>query len=156
MKPGFTIKSAKVANGGFLFRSFKLVRWLNGERIRKQFKKRAEAEGEKQRLEILAGNSDRAVQSVVTRLSFEQVSEAEAAFRRLAGQSQSAAVEWYLTMYRTPLVEKLLAEAVKRVVGSGERAPVNWKRNPCDNNQTTRQRNVPCTIEPFIIGWVSE
>jgi hypothetical protein len=70
---------------------------LNGERIRKQFKSREEADGELNRLNVRAANADGEIQAVNTRLTAAELAQAEAAFARLAGKPLSAAVEWYLT-----------------------------------------------------------
>ncbi len=56
MKAGFKIKSVTVQNGGFEYRTHRLAGWLNGQRIREQFKSRAEAEGRKNELEVKAAN----------------------------------------------------------------------------------------------------
>src|SRR5690606_22522580 len=58
--------------------------WLEGKRIRKNFPTRAEAMAERQTLEIQRIQSDTGVRTAATRLSDEQLHEAEAAFRRVA------------------------------------------------------------------------
>lgn len=104
MRPGFKIKPATIRNGGFTYETFRLTGWLNGQRIRKNFKSRDEAEGEKLRLEIEAGNA--AVRSIITRLTETQVAEAESAITQLAGKASLAgAVAWYLANYRPPVSE---------------------------------------------------
>jgi integrase len=106
----FTIKTTNVRAGGFVYRTYKLRGVLNGVRVRKQFKDRAEAEGEKARLEVQAANSGEIVPRN-TRLTAEQLSVAEAAYSRLASAEKigpralAAAVDWYLAHYRPPVVE---------------------------------------------------
>src|SRR5687767_4630188 len=103
MKAGFNIKEATVTNGGFTYQTFRLTGWSpDGQRIRKQFKSRAEAEGERNRLEVEAANAESATRPINTRLTVEQIAEAEAAFTRLAGRSLSEAVEWFISTYRPP------------------------------------------------------
>lgn len=109
---GFAIKRVTLTEKGFNYDTFRLTGRLNGERIRKQFKSREEALGEANRLGVQAANTDGAIRSVLTRLTGEQVIEAESAFARLTGRSLSAAVDWYLTTYRAPVTSKSLAEAV--------------------------------------------
>ena len=111
MKTGFSIKKSTVTNGAFTYATYRLTGWLNGKRIRKQFKDRAEADGEKQRLEVEAANTDSAIRAMNTRLTSQQIAEAESAFARLAGKSLSAAVDWYLTTYKAPVTNKPLSDA---------------------------------------------
>jgi hypothetical protein len=59
MKPGFKIKPVTVSNGGFTYQTFRLVGWTrDGQRVRKQFKSRDEAEGERNRLEVASANTE--------------------------------------------------------------------------------------------------
>src|SRR5687767_2852268 len=109
---GFSVKRVRLTEKGFSYDTYRLTGWLKGERIRKQFKSREEADGELNRLEVRAANTEGEVLAVNTRLNPVQLAEAEAAFGRLGGKPLSAAVEWYLTTYRPPLVEKQLTEAV--------------------------------------------
>lgn len=97
---------------GYAYQTFELVGHLAGEPVRKRFKNREIALGEKSRLEVLAANQDGGLQALNTRLSRDQLADAEAAIRRLAGKSLSEAVEWYLANYRPPAVAKPLEEAV--------------------------------------------
>ena len=47
---GFSGKTVTVRNGKFAYRTHRLTGWLNGERIRWNYKCREEADGEKNRL----------------------------------------------------------------------------------------------------------
>lgn len=115
-KGGFTIRTLNASEHGFEYQTFQLVGYLHGERIRKRFKKREDAVFEKARLEVLAANAGE-IQPVNTRLTPDQVADAEAAFRRLGGGSLVEAIDWYLANYRPPAVPKSLAEAKASYLG---------------------------------------
>lgn len=85
--------------------------------LRRQFKSREQAEGEKNRLEIEGANGEGLIRAVNTRLTDAQLAEAEAAFVRLAGKPLAQAVEWYLSTYRPPTVEKPLSDIPSKVPG---------------------------------------
>lgn len=112
----FVVRRTRVVVGECAYWTYRLTGWLQGRRIRKQFKTEAEAIGAKQLQEIEAANAAAAgehqVRPVNTALSSAQVREAEAVFHRLGARSLSFAVDWFLTHYRPPLVAKDLAEAV--------------------------------------------
>ena len=105
MKAGFTIKDVPVKNGAFKYRAFRLSGWIDGQRIRRQFQSRDEAEGAKNELEVQAANREGLIRSVNTRLSLAQVADAEAAFARLGSRSLPDAIDWFLANYRPPSVE---------------------------------------------------
>ena len=104
MSPGFKIKTVTVSERGFTYRTHRLTGWLNGRRIREQFRNRDEAEGRKNALEVEASNAVSGTRARVTRLSETQLAEAESAFARLGARSLSEAVGWYLANYRPPQV----------------------------------------------------
>ena len=111
-----TVKELKSVSGQnekrtFAYSTFRLTGWLDGQRIRKQFLSRDEALGEKQALEIRAANLNGDIRARNTRLTIEQLAEAEAAYSRLGGRSLSQAVEWYLDTYRPPVTVTPLAVA---------------------------------------------
>ena len=58
------IKKAKFCEKGFTYETFRLVGWHQGTRVRRQFKSRAEAEVEKNRLEVEAANAVGAVRPI--------------------------------------------------------------------------------------------
>lgn len=64
------------------------------------FKDRAEAEGEKDRLEVAAANRDCSIRPINTRLTTEQVRAAEAAFGRLGAHTLTDAVDYFLKHFR--------------------------------------------------------
>ncbi len=88
--------------------------WLDGTRIRRNFPTRAEALAERQALEIQRLQAVAGVRTTVTRLSDEQLHEAEAAFRRVAGKPRSLSfyLDYALTNYREPESQKPLSEVI--------------------------------------------
>ncbi len=119
MKGEFRIRRMKAREHGTEYFTFQLVGIdESGRRIRLRFKERARAEAEKLRREIRAANRAAIVQPINTRLTEEQVSKAEACYRRLNGVDLEAAVEWYLANYRPPVAPKPLAEAIAAFVAT--------------------------------------
>jgi hypothetical protein len=116
MKSAFSIKRITLAQKGFSYVTFQLTGYLHSQRIRKQFKSQEEALGEKNRLEVAAAN-DGSINSVLTRLTVEQVALAEAAYRRLGDKPLALPVEWFLETYRPPVVEKAFSDAVVAFLG---------------------------------------
>jgi len=103
----FRIRRIEVKDHGCHYVTFLVEGYLRGKRVRKKFQGHEEAIGEKDRLDIAAGNSEAALHVAATRLSDTQLAEAEFCFRRLKDRaSLSAAVEWYLGNYRPPSIEK--------------------------------------------------
>ncbi len=113
MKAGFRIKVVTVTERGFSYRTHRLTGWLDGRRIREQYRSKDEALGRKNVLEVQAANVGSDVKARTTRLSEAQLAEAEAAFSTLSGRSLSAAVSWYLTHYRPPVTPTTIETAVK-------------------------------------------
>ncbi|HWA24153.1 MAG TPA: site-specific integrase [Lacunisphaera sp.] len=101
---------------------YRVTGWLDGKRIRKNLPTRPEAEVERQTLEIQRAQADTGVRPAITRLSDEQLHEAEAIFRRLAGQVRSLSfyVDFALANYREPAQQKSLAEAIKEYKAAKE------------------------------------
>lgn len=62
--------------------------WLNGVRIRRNFRTHAEAETERERLELQRLDHRNQVRTAVTRLTDDQLREAEAAFHLISQQSR--------------------------------------------------------------------
>ncbi|HVS52900.1 MAG TPA: hypothetical protein VHD62_11155 [Opitutaceae bacterium] len=107
----FRIRRLMVRDHGFRYATFQIIGYLDGERIRKKFKSRDEAIGERNRLAVLAANTDSGTRAINTRLTVGQVAEAESAFARLGEKSLSTAVEWFLTTYRPPVTQQNLLSA---------------------------------------------
>jgi hypothetical protein len=93
---------------------FRISDWSDGQRIRKNFPTRAEAEAERQVLEVQRLPGETSIRPAVTRLTEDQLHEAESVFRRLGGRPHplSFYVEFALVNYREPVAQKLLMEAV--------------------------------------------
>ena len=96
-KSKLKLKPIEVTVGGLCYKSYRVSGTVNGRRIRFQSTSRSEAFAELTRLQIENANCA-TVQARPTRLSAEQIAEAEAAYRRLGPvKTLTAAVEWYLT-----------------------------------------------------------
>ncbi len=139
MKAGeFKIRRILARERGFTYPTYQVVGYLEGQRVRKRFKSLEEAAGEKSRLEIAAANADGGVRSVHTRLSTDQVAEAEACVRRLGGRSLTLAVDWFLENYRPPCAEKPLSEAVTDFVTSR-----------AEQGEAVHRDDVECKLKAF-------
>lgn len=106
---------------------FRVSGYLCGQRVRKNFATRAEAEAEKQVLNVKALQGDTDVRTAVTRLTDEQLHEAEAAFRRLGDKPQLsllAYLDFALANYKEPDQQKALAEAIAEYVATKREAHV--------------------------------
>lgn len=93
---------------------FRVSGWLDGKCVRKNFKTRAEAEAERQVLEVQRAQGDTGIRTAVTRLAEEQISEAEALFARVQGLPRSLTfyVDYALANYREPQTQKALSDAI--------------------------------------------
>ena len=93
---------------------FRVTGWLDGQRVRKNFRTRAEAEAERQVLEVQRAQGETGIRTAITRLTDEQIGEAETVFARMAGLPRPLAfyVDFALTNYREPETQKKLAEAI--------------------------------------------
>ena len=93
--------------------SYRVIGWLHGERVRKNFKTREEASAERAALEIQSLQTTHGMRSVPTTLSIEQVRDAEVAYRRLAENSRTLSfyLDFALANYREPEKQKPLAES---------------------------------------------
>jgi len=101
---------------------FRLSGWLDGKRIRKNFPTRTEAEAQRQVFDIGDLQTKAGVRAAITRLTDEQLHQAEAVFQRLAGRPQplSFYVDFALANYREPEKQKPLTEAVAEYVAAKE------------------------------------
>ncbi len=93
---------------------FRVAGWLDGRRVRKNFPTHAEAVAERQTLEIHRLQSETGIRTAATRLTDEQLHEAEAAFRRLAAAPKSLGfyLDYALANYRAPEHEITVEAAV--------------------------------------------
>lgn len=113
-KNPFVISQFTNPSGEIVFRVYGRI---DGQRIRKNFPTRAEAEAERQVLE-LKWVRDTNTRAAITRLNEDQLREAEAVFARLEGKPRSLAlyVDFALTNYREPETERKLPEAITEYV----------------------------------------
>jgi hypothetical protein len=61
-----------VGGKGFTYEAFRLIGWHHGEGVRRQFKRREEASGEKNRLEVEAANAESGTRAINTRLTVKR------------------------------------------------------------------------------------
>jgi hypothetical protein len=103
--------------------SWRVSGWLNGDRIRKNFKNRAEAVAEKTTLEVRAAQTEQGMRTVATTLTAEEVREAETVFHRLRGRPcpLSFYVDFALTNYKEPEHRKKLVDACVDYVAAKQR-----------------------------------
>jgi len=101
---------------------FRISGWLDGARIRKNFPTRAEALAERQILEVQALQGETGTRTAITRLTEEQLREAESVFARVTGQPQSLSfyVDFALANYREPERRKSLVDAVADYIAAKE------------------------------------
>ncbi|MFA6546526.1 MAG: site-specific integrase, partial [Limisphaerales bacterium] len=83
----------------------------DGTRVRSNFRTKAEAEGERDRLESEFRNGSIATRLVSTRLTDTQAADAERAFAMLDGKPLCEAVSFFLANYREPVIKKSLDDA---------------------------------------------
>lgn len=95
---------------------------LNGERVRKNYGTRGEADAEKLRLSIETTNDRTTIQSVVTRLTPPQIADAERAVAELKeGRTLLECVRWHNANYREPVNVKLLPDAYDLFIADKEK-----------------------------------
>lgn len=119
------IRRVSEAADGYEYETF-LCRWReDGKDRKKRFKDKARAEAFALTKEVELGNQEVALHNVVTRLSGEQVHEAEAAFQALGGRyTLSEAVQYFLKHYSRPEVRVTIAEAIRQFLDAKEKAGV--------------------------------
>jgi hypothetical protein len=93
---------------------FRVAGWLEGKRVRQNYSTRAEADAQRQLLQVQRLQGETGIRTAVTRLTDEQLQEAEAAFLRLKGAPQSlmAYLDCGLANYRGPQQQKPFADAL--------------------------------------------
>ena len=93
---------------------FRVSGWLNGKRVRKNFGTRAEANAERDALEAERMGADTGLRRALTRLTEEQLHEAESMFARLKEQPKplSFYVEYALKHYNPAQREMTLPDAI--------------------------------------------
>ena len=99
--------------------SFRVSGRLNGVRIRRNFKTRIEAEAEREVLELQRMDSANKLRHVVTRLTNDQIREAESAYQRIGDRPQQSLafyVDHALKSYQEPPPAMPLTEAISHYV----------------------------------------
>ena len=107
----FVISSFTNPSGEIVFR---VSGWLDGKRIRKNFPTRPEADAERQVLEVQRAQGETGIRTAITRLTPEQIGEAETLFSRVQGMPRPLTfyLDFALANYREPQTRKLLSDAV--------------------------------------------
>ena len=128
--PQFVISEFTNPSGEIVFR---LTGWLDGKRIRKNFPSRAEAAAERQTMEIQQIQSATGVRTAATRLSDQQLHEAESAFQRLtdAPKSLSFYLDYALTNYRAPEREITIEAAATAYLATKQQEHDRGMLSPC-------------------------
>ncbi len=116
---------------------YRVAGWLDGKRVRKNFATRSEAAAERQSLELQLIQSATGVRTAATRLSDEQLHEAEAAFRRLAGAPQSLSfyLDYALANYRPPEREITVEKATATYLATKQQEHARGLLSPCQLNR---------------------
>ncbi len=86
---------------------------LDGTRVRQNYSTRLEAQRRKDELVLETDNVQLDYTLRSTRLSAQQIAEAETAFTQLEGRPLLPAVEFYLRNYREPVTQRPIEEALK-------------------------------------------
>ena len=95
----------------------------NGDRVRSNFRTKAEAEGERDRLESEFRNVAIATRLISTRLTDAQAAEAERAIAMLPdGKSLCQAIAFYLANYREAVIKKSLDDAFAEFLADKRKA----------------------------------
>ncbi|MGH8021103.1 MAG: tyrosine-type recombinase/integrase [Opitutaceae bacterium] len=108
----FKVRKVQLKNNGYAYTQWKVEGTINGVRHRKHFGDRDAAYGYKAEMDLKALNETNVVRVTASHLAPDQLRDAEAALRRLAGRySLTMAVDWFLRTYRDTLTEKTLEDA---------------------------------------------
>src|SRR5450432_3927660 len=103
---------------------FRVAGQIAGKRVRKNLPTSEEAEAERSVLELqkLQVETDIGARAAITRLSDNQLHEAESVFRRLLGSplTLTFCVEFAVSNYRAPERQKSLADAILEYVAAKE------------------------------------
>lgn len=117
-----TLREIEEKADGYTYTTF-LVRWReNGKDRKKRYKDKAEAEGFVLTKQIELGNANVSLHNVVTRLTPEQVREAESALHRLGDRYTLAeAVDFFLSNFTRPDFTISIAKAVRAFLEAKEK-----------------------------------
>lgn len=135
-KKQFVVQEFPNPSGEIVYRVYGRI---NGERVRKNFATRQEADTERQLLEIQAAQKETGVRVAGTRLNDAQLREAEAVFTRLVGQKRPLTffVEFALANYQEPESRRMIEDAVADYIEAKEH---EWKQDHISRSQIQRIR----------------
>lgn len=102
----------------------------SGKRVRENFKTRPEAQRRKSELENELANLP-VMPMVSTRLTPDQIAEAERVFAELAGKSLTAAARYYIDNYREPVTKIAFEKALEQFMDDKRR--VNCRPRTLEN-----------------------
>jgi integrase len=147
-KSSFIISEFENPSGEIVFR---LSGTLDGARIRKNFPTRSEAEAQRQIYDIEELKGD--ARAAITRLTDEQLREAEALFQRLTGKPHSLTfyVDFALQNHREPETQKPLRSAMAEYVAAKKHeleqdqlSEPHFKRIACDLRRL--EKSMPANV----------
>ncbi len=103
---------------------------------------RAEAEAERQALKLAQIQAETGVRTAATRLTDDQLKEAEGAFLRLESRTRSMSfyLEYALTNYRDPVSDKPVADAAKVIAILKPLRTFGWPLSKSVNRSTPQFR----------------
>lgn len=118
-QPEFTIRRFNNRNGAI---SWRMIGYIHGERIRRNFKTREEAAAEKAALETKRLQIANGHRALLSSLTDEQAREAEAAFLRLRGKAHSLSfyLDFALANYQEPEQRRKSTAAIADYVAAKE------------------------------------
>ena len=119
-QPSFTIKPFRNPSGETVWRVAGTKR--GGTRVRRNHRTEEEATDHKQRLENEWHNLISQIALKHTKLSAEQIAEAERAFDDLGGKPLSEAVQFYLANYREPEIQRPIKAAFEEFIEEKKQA----------------------------------
>jgi integrase len=137
---------------------YRVSGWLDGKRVRKNFSTRAEAKAEADALEVQSLQNETGLRRTMTRLSEEELHQAEAVMKRLAGKTHSLAfyVDFALANYKDPVCQKTLTDAATEYVAAKQH---EYEQDLISEHYFTRLRRemerIPKRISVTTVGELS-
>lgn len=117
----FLIRRVTVHSGPHRYDRYQVSGWINQKRVRHCAHTEEEAKGLKLRMEVEAAQSYREPKRFLTRLTQDELYDAEAAVARLGAVRLTTAADFYRANWRPPAAAKPLSEAVAAFLA--DRAP---------------------------------
>ena len=151
-----SLREIEESADGYTYTTF-LARWKeNGKDRKRRFKNQAEAEAFVLTKQVELGNSDAVLHNAVTRMTPEQVREAESAFQTLGGRyTLTEAVRYFVTNFARPDVTVTIAKAVRAFLEGKEKDGVR-SRSIVQLESTLRQFEAFALIHRLEDGEKSE